>query len=271
MDADLQHDERLLPQMLELLRSGQADLAIGSRYVAGASAGNFPDDRAKRSRMATRLALAATRVNVADPMSGFFMLNAPLFRECMRGLSATGFKILLDLLASAPAEIRVRELPYHFGERNAGVSKLDSKAAWDYMVLLLDKSIGRYVPTRFIVFSAVGALGVGVHMAVLGILFKTSTTTFAWGQGWATLAAMTFNFALNNSVTYRDRKLRGLAWFRGLLTFVLACSIGAAANVGIAEFLFERNEWWALSALAGIVIGAVWNYAVTSIYTWHAA
>ncbi|HTN49719.1 MAG TPA: glycosyltransferase family 2 protein [Burkholderiaceae bacterium] len=272
MDADLQHDERLLPQMLDLLRADEADLAIGSRYVEGGSSGNFPDDRVAISRMATRLALAATRVNVADPMSGFFMLKAPLFRACVRDLSATGFKILLDLLASAPNDIRVRELPYRFGERNAGSSKLDTKAAWDYLALLLDKTVGRYIPTRFIVFSAVGALGVGVHMAVLALLFKTGTTTFAWGQGWATLTAMTFNFALNNAVTYRDRKLRGLAWLRGWASFVLACSVGAIANIGIAEFLFEQNvELWALSALAGIVISAVWNYAVTAIYTWHAA
>ena len=231
MDADLQHDERLLPKMLEMLRADQADLTIGSRYTEGGSAGNFADDRVAMSRLATRLALATTRVRVADPMSGFFMLTAPLFRSCMRDLTATGFKILLDLLASAPAEVRVQELPYRFGERNAGASKLDARAAWDYALLLLDKTIGRYIPTRFIVFSAVGAFGVAVHMAVLALLFKSDALSFGWAQGWATLVAMTFNFALNNAITYRDRKLRGLAWFGGLLTFVLACSIGAAANV----------------------------------------
>jgi dolichol-phosphate mannosyltransferase len=201
MDADLQHDERLLPKMLELLRADQADLAIGSRYTEGGSAGNFADDRVAMSRLATRLALAATRVRVADPMSGFFMLTAPLFRACMRDLTATGFKILLDLLASAPGEVRVRELPYRFGERNAGASKLDARAAWDYALLLLDKTVGRYIPTRFIVFSAVGALGVAVHMAVLALLFKSDALSFGWAQGWATLVAMTFNFALNNAIT----------------------------------------------------------------------
>jgi dolichol-phosphate mannosyltransferase len=271
MDADLQHDERILPTMLELLRSDRADIAIGSRYVEGGSAGDFPDDRARISQIATRLALATTQVPVADPMSGYFMLTSTLLHATVRSLSATGFKILLDILASAPHGYRALEVPYRFGERYAGTSKLDTKAAWDYLVLLLDKSIGRYVPTRFVIFSLVGTLGVAVHMAVLGALFKTGTSSFFWGQLWAALVAMTFNFALNNVVTYRDRKLRGIAWLAGWATFVLACSLGAAANVGIAEYLFEHDRFWAVSALAGIVIGAVWNYAVTSVYTWKSA
>jgi dolichol-phosphate mannosyltransferase len=269
MDADLQHDERILPQLLTVLRDGEADIAIGSRYVAGGSIGNFPDDRQQMSRLATRVALAATKVEVADPMSGFFMLRAELLRATVHDLSGQGFKILLDLLASVPAGTRVREVPYRFGERLAGESKLDTRAAWDYGVLLLDKTIGRYIPTRFLLFSAVGALGLGVHMVVLALLYKTDRTTFIWGQAWATLVAMSFNFALNNELTYRDRRLRGAAWLRGWATFVLACSLGAAANIGIAEFLYERDQMWALSAIAGVLVGAVWNYAVTSIYTWR--
>lgn len=270
MDADLQHDERILPAMLRLLRSGQADLVIGSRYVEGGSMGEFADERVRLSQFATRLALATTKVSVDDPMSGFFMLTSDLVQKTVRQLSAIGFKILLDLLASAPEGTRVKEVPYRFGERVAGESKLDSKAAWDYLVLLVDKTAGRFVPTRFLIFAAVGGLGVGVHMAVLAALFKSGTSSFMWGQAWAALAAMTFNFALNNALTYRDRRLRGFDWLRGWFTFVLACSVGAAANVGIAEFLFEQQQFWAVSALAGIVIGAVWNYAVTSFYTWRA-
>jgi dolichol-phosphate mannosyltransferase len=269
MDADLQHEERILPTMLQLLRSGQADLVIGSRYTEGGSTGDFPDGRVRLSQAATRLALAATKVSVSDPMSGFFMLTSGLVQGTVRELSAIGFKILLDLLASTPDGTRVKEVPYRFGERVAGASKLDSKAAWDYLVLLLDKTVGRYVPTRFLIFSAVGALGVIVHMAVLATLFKSGASSFMWGQAWASLAAMTFNFALNNVLTYRDRRLRGFDWLRGWSTFVLACSVGVAANIGLAEFLFEQQQFWAVSALAGIVIGAVWNYAVTSVYTWH--
>lgn len=269
MDADLQHDERILPTMLGILRAGEADIAIGSRNVEGGSIGNFAEDRAKISRIATRLSRAVTKVPVTDPMSGYFMLTSRLLHSTVRDLSATGFKILLDLLGSAPADVRVREVPYRFGERLAGESKLDTKAVWDYLVMLLDKTVGRFVPTRFIVFSLVGLAGVAVHMAVLATLFASGRTSFVWGQAWATLVAMTFNYALNNELTYRDRRLRGAAWLGGWASFVVACSIGAAANVGIAEFLFEHENPWAVSAMAGILVGAVWNYAVTSVYTWR--
>jgi dolichol-phosphate mannosyltransferase len=270
MDADLQHDERIVPEMLRLLRSDQADLVVGSRYTKGGSIGDFGKRRARISRLATRIATASIRVPVSDPMSGFFMLRSSLFHDTARNLSAIGFKILLDLLASAEQGTRVREVPYQFREREVGSSKLDARAAWDYLLLLLEKTVGRYIPARFLVFSAVGGLGVGVHMAVLAALFKSGTLSFAWSQACAALAAMTFNFALNNVLTYRDQQLRRWAWLRGWATFVLACSIGAAANVGIAEYLFEQQQSWALSALAGIVVGAVWNYAVTSVYTWRA-
>jgi dolichol-phosphate mannosyltransferase len=269
MDADLQHDETLLPRMLQELRADAAQIVIGSRYVDGGSTGAFADDRERISRFATRLAHAATRVAVADPMSGFFMLRTPLLRATAHKLSGEGFKILLDLLASVPKGTRVRELPYRFGERLSGESKLDTKAAWDYGVLLLDKTIGHWVPTRFVLFAAVGALGLGVHMAVLSALYKGLGVSFFWAQTAATMIAMTFNYAVNNATTYRDRKLRGIAWLGGWLSFVLACSVGAVANIGIAELLFERQQMWALSAIAGVLVGAVWNYAVTSVYTWR--
>jgi dolichol-phosphate mannosyltransferase len=138
-------------------------------------------------------------------------------------------------------------------------------------MLILDKTVGRILPVRFVVFMMVGGLGVFVHLAVLTAVFKLAHSSFLWGQSAATLVAMTFNFILNNVFTYRDRRLSGWGWVWGWVTFVLACSVGALANVGIATYLFQEEQaFWVLSAIAGIVVGAVWNYAVTSIYTWKA-
>jgi len=270
MDADLQHPETLLRPMLELLRSGSCDVVVGSRYVEGGGIGTWSTGRARASRFATRLARAALKAPVADPMSGFFMLKSEVIQSTASRLSAIGFKILLDILASAPNPLRVRELPYEFRNRHAGQSKLDARAALDYFVLILDKTLGRYVPARFLVFSAVGGLGVFVHIGVLAALFKTDQTSFLWGDTGATLAAMTFNFAVNNALTYRDVRLSGWRWLRGWATFTLACGIGALANVGIANYLFKHDSYWILSAVAGIAVGAVWNYAVTRKYTWQA-
>ena len=156
--------------------------------------------------------------------------------------------------------------------RRAGRSKLDGQAAWAYGMLLLDKLIGGLIPVRFIAFTLVGGLGVIVHLLTLALLFGGLGVGFVAGQSVATLVAMTSNFVLNNVLTYRDRRLTGWwGWLRGWVTFTLACGVGALANVGVAAYLFkEADAFWLVSALAGIAVGAVWNYAVTSVYTWRA-
>jgi dolichol-phosphate mannosyltransferase len=273
MDADLQHDERLLPQMLEALKEGDLDIVVGSRHVEGGGMGDWAAERELASRFATWLSGLVLKADLKDPMSGFFMLRRELIDEVVHDLSAIGFKILLDIFVTAKRPLRFKELPYTFRNRHAGESKLDNVVVWQYIAMLLDKSVGRYVPVRFIAFAFIGGLGVFVHMAVLWLVFRGMGETFVVGQTAATLVAMTFNFFLNNWFTYRDRRLRGWGLVRGWISFTLACSLGAVANVGIATYLFntapEGGLWWVLSASAGIIVGAVWNYAVTSVYTWN--
>jgi dolichol-phosphate mannosyltransferase len=204
-------------------------------------------------------------------MSGFFMIRRSALDLCVRRMSAIGFKILVDLFASSERPLRFREIPYTFRSRHAGESKLDNQVAWDYGMLLLDKLIGHIVPARFVAFALIGSLGVIVHMAVLTAAFKGALVEFPSAQALATITAMIFNFSFNNIVTYRDKRLRGVAWWRGLASFMLVCGVGAIANVGVANYLFDRDGGWIIAALAGIVVGAVWNYAVTSLYTWGKA
>jgi dolichol-phosphate mannosyltransferase len=271
MDGDLQHDEALLPAMLQTLKDESLDIVVGSRYVDGGSIGEWDSSRAAASRFATRLAQYVVRANLNDPMSGFMMFRREVMHEALPRLSAIGFKILLDVFASSPHPLKFKELPFRFRNRNAGESKLDTQVAWDYVMLLLDKTIGRYVPVRFIAFSAVGALGLVVHMMTLAAMFRGFHVSFLWAQTAATLVAMTSNFVINNVVTYRDRRLKGWGWLKGWLTFAIVCSVGSLANIGVATYLFDLNrELWALSAIAGVLVGAVWNYAVTSLYTWRA-
>jgi dolichol-phosphate mannosyltransferase len=268
MDADMQHDENLLPQMLAMLKSGSADLVVGSRYVAGGGIGGLDAARANMSAFATRLSRIICKAEIADPMSGFFMLRRDALEGALRRLSGQGFKILLDILASSPRSLRVRELPYNFRERQHGESKLDTLVAWEYMMLIADKLIGHIVPVRFALFAFVGGIGLFVHMSVLWLGLTVAGAAFNLAQTCATILAMTANFFINNLFTYRDRRLRGLAVLRGLVTFYAICSLGAVANVGIAGYVFSRNEVWWLAGLAGIVVGSVWNYAISSVFTW---
>ena len=268
MDADLQHDESILPRMLATLKEEGLDIVVGSRYVDGGGIGEWDSSRATISRLATRVSQLVVPPELKDPMSGFFMLTRSAFEGCVRKLSAVGFKILVDLFASSEKPLRFKEVPFTFRTRVAGESKLDSQVAWDYGMLLLDKLIGHIIPVRFVSFAFIGGLGVFVHMAMLALFFKGLGYDFTMGQSGATVVAMIFNFGLNNVITYRDRRLKGLAWVRGLLSFMVVCSVGAIANVGIANYFFDRDGGWIVAALAGIIVGAVWNYAVSSVYTW---
>jgi dolichol-phosphate mannosyltransferase len=269
IDADHQHDEQLLPRMFELINGEALDVVVGSRYVESGGIGAWDESRAAFSRIATRLSRLVLKADQQDPMSGFFMIRHDAFVACLRaGVSGVGFKILLDLFATSPTPLRYRELPYQFRNRVSGESKLDSNVAWEYFIMLLDKFTGGAVPIRFIAFSLVGGLGLIVHLIVLSTLFKGTGTSFLWAQAAATMIAMTSNYVLNNVLTYRDLRLRGWGFVRGWFSFVLACSVGAIANIGIADYLFHKDSFWVSSAIAGVLVGAVWNYAVTAVYTW---
>jgi dolichol-phosphate mannosyltransferase len=269
IDGDLQHDERILPLMLLRLAQGDVDIVVGSRHVDGGDIGEWSRKRAAMSRFATRLSRFVTRADLHDPMSGYFMMRRDCFMTLVHSLSNIGFKILLDIFASAPQPLRFVELPYSFRDRQAGESKFDSAAMWDYAMLLADKAVGHIVPARFVAFSLVGAVGTVLHMAVLTLLLKALGLDFGPSQAVAAVTAMTGNFLLNNALTYRDKRLSGWKMLLGFLTFCSACGVGAIGNIGIADYLFASHHSWWLSGLCGVVIGAVWNYAATSVVTWR--
>jgi len=269
MDADLQHDETLLPRMLAALKREALDIVIGSRYVEGGGLGDWDQSRARISDLATRLSRLVVKADLRDPMSGFFMMRRPAFEAAVRDLSGQGFKILIDLFASSPRPLAFKELPYQFRLRQHGESKLDTLVAWEYLQLLLDKLIGHVVPVRFALFAMIGGLGLFVHLAVLGVVLKAFGVDFTLAQSVATVTAMTSNFFLNNWFTYRDRRLHGWRLLRGLLSFYVVCSVGAFGNVGIAAYVFHADQSWWLAGIAGAIVGSVWNYATSAVFTWR--
>lgn len=268
MDADHQHDERILRRMYEIISSGEATIVVGSRYVEGGGIGDWTQKRIVLSKLATRITNKIAGSSLRDPMSGFFIIRRDTFLQVLPRLSSIGFKILLDIMASSKIPLKAIEVPYTFRSRQHGASKLNSMVLWEYFLLVIDKSIGRYLPVRFVSFALVGGSGVLVHLCVLTVLFKLLSSPFLVAQTTATFIAITTNFILNNLLTYRDRRLRGSRLLLGWVSFNLVCAIGAAANVGVASLIYSQNSKWLLSALAGIAVGVVWNYAMSSIVTW---
>jgi len=269
IDADLQHDEKVLPDMLAKLRSGQADLVAATRYVAGGSAASFSQSRGAISRLATKLTHRLVGTPLSDPMSGFFMMRRDRFDEIAPRLSPAGFKILLDIAATAGSRLRIAEQAYQFGERSEGESKFNIQIGVEFLGLLLAKMTGDLVDPRFIFFAIVGSIGLGVHLLVL-FAGLALTEPFRAAQVIATLAAMTSNFLLNNELTYRDRRLKGFAMVKGFVLFCALCSVGVLANVDLASWLYvERPIWWVAGAI-GAAMSVLWNYAMSTLFVWRA-
>jgi len=269
MDADLQHDESILLSMYERIKSEQLDLVIGSRNIEGGDMGEMARRRAALSGLGSRLSRAVSKCELSDPMSGFFIVDRNFLEEVIYRLSATGFKILVDLVASAQRPVRFAEVPYRFRNRQRGVSKLDINVGLEYLQLLLDKLIGGMLPARFVMFGLVGGLGLLVHLAVLALLYWYARYEFLYAQAVATVAAMTFNFLINNLTTFRDRRLRGWRIVTGLAIYYLACSIGAITNLSFARFLLGAGLPWYLAGILGMAVSSVWNYGVNAIFTWR--
>ncbi len=269
IDGDLQHDERILPQMLSLLSGGSADLVVGSRYVEGGSADNFDAARARFSRTATRLAHRLLGVSLSDPMSGFFMLRRDRLEGMVEELSPVGFKILLDIVLTAKGRLRVAEVPYAFRERIHGESKFDTQVGLEFLGLVLAKLTGGVIDPRFLSFALVGTTGLAVHLLALRLAFETIGLDFALSQTVATFAAMVSNFLLNNLLTYHDRRLSGVRLVWGFLGFCLIGAAGAITNVGLASWLYSQEPTWWLAGAAGAVMGALWNYSMSSQFVWR--
>ncbi len=268
MDCDMQHDEKLLPHMLAELKRGK-DIVIGSRFVEGGDVGSWNSTRLAMSKFAAWIGRFIVKQKLSDPMSGFFMITRDAFAETVRQMSGQGFKILLDIFASSPRQLEFTEMPFSFGLRQHGESKVDSAVLIEYAFMLIDKVFRGYVSPRLVFFVCVGALGVLVHFAALYVFHFAIGMVFETAQTIATAIAMTFNFGLNNEITYRNMRLRGMKYVWGLISFYAVCGIGVLGNVGIASYMFQNAYAWWLSAIAGILIGTAWNFSVSNAITWR--
>ena len=272
MDADHQHDESVLPQMLATAEAG-ADLVIGSRFAGGGSAGEgLSARRLWGSQLATRLSALVSGREISDPMSGFFLIRRSVFLKVAPRLAAEGFKILLDIIVTAGRQglqLRVAEVPYTFRPRREGDSKMSLLVAVQFLGLFVSKLTGGLLPATFLLFALVGGLGIVVHMTTLLLAVSQGGFAFVPAQTLATVVAMTFNFALNNELTYANKKLRGWRYLTGLLTFYAVCSFGALANVSVASWIYQADESFWIAGLAGVLMSVVFNYSVTKVFTWR--
>ncbi len=269
MDADLQHDESILPDMVERLRSKKLDVVVATRNGSGGCMGDFARARVRLSSLGKKLSGVVCRCQVSDPMSGFFVVSRTYFHRVVPRLQEGGFKILLDMLASNDCPVRLGEVGYRFNNRTWGESKLDANAAAECLFLIVNKFLGGIVSPGFTAFALVGAVAVTAYFSCMMWLFLARHFSFTWAQILATFAGVTVSFLLHNLILHRDRRLRGFRVWAGLAAFWLACSFGVLANVGFAGWLRRMYLPWYVAGMAGVAVSSAWNYAVSQILAWQ--
>jgi dolichol-phosphate mannosyltransferase len=269
MDADLQHDERILPQMLRRLKEGNLDVVIGSRNIAGGGMGEFASYRVALSNLGRSLSRFACRASLSDPMSGFFMISRDFLEDTVRSLSSRGFKILLDLVASSQRPVRFAEIPFVFRQRIHGQSKLDILVGLEYLELICDKLVGDWIPVTYLLFAAVGSIGLLVHLAFVAVLHRMAGLSYSTAQVVSSSLVIAVNYFLNNYVTFRSSRLRGAQLLSGLVLFYILSAVGLLMNVEASRVLrADGVRWWAASAV-GLMVGSIWNYWISSLFVWQ--
>ncbi|MDB5451701.1 MAG: glycosyl transferase family 2, partial [Caulobacteraceae bacterium] len=262
-DGDGQHDLQQLPRLLALMDEG-AELAAASRYIDGET--GLTGARDTMSRLATRATTSLLIGGLTDPMSGFFVMSRAAYEAARPRLSGVGFKILVDVVASSPRRLTLREAPAVLRAREHGTSKLDLRVIADLGALLVEKKTNGLIPVRLAMFGAVGVSGVAVHMATLSLLHLAGP--FALAQAGAILVAMSWNFWINNILTFRDVRLKGAAMWKGLLSFYVACLGGGLISEGLATLLHNEGFGWMAAGASGALAAGLWNYYASRRATW---
>lgn len=276
MDSDGQHQPSAVLRALEALEAESADLVVGSRFHDQASIQGLSQKRERGStwaNAAARFSLPRPYRDLTDAMSGFFALRLDAVLPVVRAVDVNGFKFLYELLAVSRGRLRVREVPLSFQPRTSGESKLDLAIFWDFLISLLHSLCLRLLPRRAISFALVGGSGVVVQLAVTQLLLSLSGRPLAGSQQLALVGALTAacsNYLINNALTFRFNRLKGLALIKGLVRFLMVSSLPLAANVGVAQAVVRISHADSLTAqLAGILVVFVWNYAASSRFVWN--
>jgi dolichol-phosphate mannosyltransferase len=268
IDADPRAGEAPLVEMLARLRGGPVDLVVASRYLDAvpAAAVAAPNDRSQRWSSALKRRLLGQ--DLSDPMSGIFMIRRDAFEPLAPVLSSQSTSLLFDLALVGRGRLRIAELA-RAGQKPVNPGLLDAGIAIEFCGLTFARWTHDAISIRFLMFCLVGLSGVGIHMAILWLGLLGAGMPFAAAQTVAAIGAMVWNFTLNNTFTYHDRRLTGRAFVSGLIRFQVICAIGAISNIGVASFIYSGGQNWWIAGLGGVVMGAVWNYAVTSVFVWR--
>ena len=263
MDADLQHPPEILSKLVSAIRDTGTDIAIASRTGDGGGSRNWSLIRRFTSWSALHVAacvLPLTLAEIRDAMSGMFMLKA----EVLSGvrLEPMGYKILLEVLAKGQYT-RVCEVPYIFGPRDVGTSKLGIRQTFEYFFHLAQLAVVTGQLKTWMSYATVGFSGASIHLAALLYLVTNQHWPVLLALPIAVQVALFNNFAWNRAFTFRrltrPRSMLGEKLLAGFARYEMVCLPGALLNSLLTLALIRFDLSLLAAASVGVLVGGCWN------------
>ncbi|TGK05620.1 glycosyltransferase family 2 protein [Leptospira langatensis] len=288
MDSDLQHDEKILPEMIRSFYERDVDLCLGTRYAKGGSTGKWSWARIGISRFANFLAKRLLGLPVSDPMSGYFGIKRSVYSETVNEINPRGFKILLEFLGRSKEELKIEEIPYTFQTRVHGKTKLNNSVIKNFFLAVLDIRFGKWISPTFLLYCIVGATGVIVNL--LGFLLGEALDFPELISGYSILDPVSLsvlfgielsivsNFLLNNYFTFYERRYSDWKLPFGFALFHSVSLFGILVQILSFHFIYQSflSEIKVVNAftlkfasdILSILIAMLSNYFLNSNLTW---
>jgi dolichol-phosphate mannosyltransferase len=278
MDSDFSHPPKIIPELIEEIKTSKCDIVIASRFVPGGTINGWSTKRKLISKTAKGIAKAGLGVNESDPMSGFFAFK----RKILDGIKfdAIGYKMLLEILVKTKGA-KVKEIPYTFTDRTRGSSKLDSSTMLDYV-----KSVWKLYrygskatdnDTRTSVsfiskagrFYTVGASGLLVNY-IVAVLFADAIMNLWYIHATiiGIIVAMSSNFILNKIWTFEDRNFEAKRTLVQYMQYAGFTSFAALVQLGMVYILVDNYQFeYALALILAVIIAAASNFILNKKWT----
>jgi dolichol-phosphate mannosyltransferase len=288
IDADLQHDESILPEMVERIRSDRADVCVGSRSTVGGGYGDWAASRRLVSWVATLIARLLLRVPVSDPMSGYFAVSRRAYEDTAPSINPQGFKILLEFVGRN-RDLRVHEVGYEFASRVHGETKLNRSVIRSYLLGVAELRVGRQINPQFLLYVMVGLVGLAVNSSAFAVAEALRFPLVDTGLNEAldpVASSFLFSvqlsifvlFVLNNEFTFWEQRYRGWKLFPAFAVYEVMSLVGTGVHVAV--FTFLQSTGFMLSVLGdgptrvahnlmGYLVALVVNWYLNTTYLWR--
>jgi dolichol-phosphate mannosyltransferase len=287
IDADLQHDESILADMVEQVLDDRADVVVGSRSTAGGGYGEWSSSRRFVSWVATLIARLLLRVPVSDPMSGYFAVSRRAYEATAPQLNPRGFKILLEFIGRN-RDLRVSEVGYEFSNRVHGETKLNRSVIRSYLLGVAELRLGRQVNPTFLLYVLVGIVGLIVNSTAFWLAewigFPVVTTglndeidPIATSFLFSLQLSILVLFVLNNEFTFWEQRFQGLRLLPAFVVYEAMSLLGAGVHVAVFTFLQESGFLLSFFGgatrvvhnLLGAVVALIINWYLNTTYLWR--